>query len=343
LVEQQLNGANYHVLRIDGARWRLSLGETRSGDSWLLARLSQDLALSVLISFPFVLLPTWLAVARGLRPLRQLSRSIAKRGPDDLAPLGVAPSYAELMPVTEALDRLFAQLRSKIAREHAFVQDAAHELRTPLAVITFQAHVLARASGVGERQLAAQQMEQAVARASRLIAQLLELARIDAASPALWTRLDVAALLRQELALAAPMAMAADIELALEAPDRLPFELEESAFRSVLQNLLGNALRYVQAGGQVLIELSQQQDRLCLSVADDGPGIAAADRALVFERFYRVSGNEQSGSGLGLAIVAQAVARMRGTLRLEAGIGGRGCRFLVELPAPSLLHEQEAT
>jgi pimeloyl-ACP methyl ester carboxylesterase len=126
-VEQQLHGANYHVLRIDSARWRLLLGEARSSDSWLLARLSRDLALSVLISFPFVLLPTWFAVARGLRPLRQLSSSIAKRGPDDLAPLAVAPTYAELAPVTTALDRLFGQLRSKIAREHAFVHDAAPE------------------------------------------------------------------------------------------------------------------------------------------------------------------------------------------------------------------------
>ena len=332
-VEMQINGGVYQVLRVDSAQWRLLIGEVRSDSTWLLGQLSQDLALSVLISFPFVLLPVWFAVARGLRPLRQLSAHIAARGPDDLAPLGLAAQYAELTPVIEAMDRLIAQLRDKMAREHAFVQDAAHELRTPLALISFQAHVLGHASAAPERKEAAAQMEQALARASRLIEQLLELARIDAAGPLRGGQVDVAALLRQVLAESAPQAMARDIELALEAPDALLCELEESALRAVVQNLLGNALRYVQVGGQVVLELSSQQGRLHLTVADDGPGIAEAQRALVFQRFYRVAGTEASGSGLGLAIVAQAVARLRGRLHLETGLGGRGCRFCIDLPA----------
>ncbi|MCV2369795.1 sensor histidine kinase [Roseateles oligotrophus] len=331
-VDLSLNGVLYHVLRIDSGRWRLLIGEVRADDSWLLGRLSSDLAMSVLISFPFVLLPTWFAVARGLSPLRKLSRSIGARGPDDLGPLGFVARYAELAPVADALDRLLAQLRSKIAREHGFVQDAAHELRTPMAVISAQAHVLACADGADERRLAAQQLEQAVARASRLIQQLLEMARIDAAGPAKPSLIDVAQLLRQELAEAAPLAISRDIDLSLEAPDSLLHELEETALRSVLQNLLGNALRYVQPGGQVVVELAAQQGRLSLSVADDGPGIAEAEQGLVFERFYRVAGSEVAGSGLGLAIVTQAVARLHGKLRLDAGLGGRGCRFLVELP-----------
>lgn len=326
------NGARYRVFRGDTARWTVLLGEPRLDDAWLLARLGSTLGMSVLISFPFVLLPTWFAVTRGLRPLRHLSNTIAARGPDDLAPLGFEPKYAELRPVAAALDRLLAQLRAKMAREHAFVQDAAHELRTPMAVIAAQAHVLARAAGPDDRRQAAGQLEHAIARASHLIQQLLDLAHVDGAGATVVGTLDVAQLVRQELAHAALDAIARDIDLALEAPDTLLCALEMHSFQSIVQNLLSNALRYGDEGGKVVVELFAHQDVLTLVVADNGPGIAESERTLVFERFYRVAGNDVSGSGLGLAIVAQAVARLRGTVRLERGLDGRGCKFIVELP-----------
>lgn len=328
----RLDGADYRALRTPAGPWQLVVAEPRSDGSGLLGKLGSDLALSVLISFPFVLLPTWFAVSRGLQPLRQLSQTIAAKGPDDLAPLGLPARYEELRPVIQALDRLLAQLRGKISREHAFVEDAAHELRTPIAVMAFQAHVLARADSDAERQLAAQQMDQVIQRASRLIEQLLTLARIDAAAPARTASVDVAQLLRQTLAEATPQALAREVDLSLEAPDSLTQWLDEAALQSVVQNLLGNALRYVQHGGQVVVALAPTATGMSLSVSDDGPGIAPQDRALVFERFYRVAGTQAAGSGLGLAIVAQAVARMRGTLSLSTGLHGRGCCFRVDLP-----------
>ncbi|MES3024354.1 MAG: ATP-binding protein [Pseudomonadota bacterium] len=333
LIDVDANGARFHVFRGDTARWTVLIGEPRLDPKRLLPRLFANLGLSILISFPFVLLPTWFAVTRGLRPLRQLSGTIEARGPDDLAPLGLDPKYEELTPVTSALDRLFTQLRTKMAREHAFVQDAAHELRTPMAVISAQGHVLALADSADERRAAGRQLEHAIARASHLIQQLLDLAHIDAPSGAASAALDAALLVRREIATAAPGAMARDIELSLEAPDVLMHTLEAHAFASIVQNLLTNAVRYGKAGGLVAVELSTAGGGLTLTVADDGPGIAEAERALVFERFYRVAGNDVAGSGLGLAIVAQAVARLHGSVRLEAGLDGHGCKFVVELPA----------
>jgi two-component system sensor histidine kinase QseC len=138
--------------------------------------------------------------------------------------------------------------------------------------------------------------------------------------------------------------MERDIELSLEAPDELIYSLGRHAFLSIVQNLLVNAVRYGHDGGKVAVELSVNERALILSVADDGPGIAEAERNLVFERFYRVAGTDVSGSGLGLAIVAQAVARLRGTVRLASGLDGRGSCFTVELPAqlapPALQDDQ---
>jgi len=143
----------------------------------------------------------------------------------------------------------------------------------------------------------------------------------------------LAQLLRQELALAAPTAMARHLDLSLEAPDVLVQTLDMHAFQCILQNLLNNALRYVQDGGEVRVELKQHLGALTLSVADNGPGIADAEHAKVFERFYRGAGHDATGSGLGLAIVKQAAARLIAKVRLSTGLGGQGCTFVLDIPA----------
>jgi two-component system sensor histidine kinase QseC len=332
VVSQQLQGRQYQVYRGKSTLWMITLAEPVPAPAVLLARLSSNLTISVLISFPLLLLPVWYAVSRGLSPLRRLSDAIAARGPDDLQPLGLDMTYAELMPLTTALDRLFSQLRARISREHSFVQDAAHELRTPIAVIAAQAHVMRKTVDSEDRLEAAQYLDAAIARVSHLIDQLLDLARFDTASSTAATKQDVAQLLRQELVNVAVTAMARDIELSLEAPDQLTCVLDAQAWQSIVQNLLSNAVRYGRDGGQVVVELVAQNGILTLSITDDGPGISPAEQSLVFERFYRVAGTDITGSGLGLAIVAQAVTRLGGKVRLEQGLQGRGCNFIVEIP-----------
>ncbi len=133
------------------------------------------------------------------------------------------------------------------------------------------------------------------------------------------------------LAQAAPRAMARRIELSLEAPDSLMRTVEVPALESVVQNLLDNALRYVQEGGTLVVTLRRETEGLILSVQDDGPGIAQDERSRVFERFYRGIGHEVTGSGLGLAIVQQAVARLGGSVHIGPGVAGRGVGFTVHL------------
>jgi two-component system, OmpR family, sensor histidine kinase QseC len=330
-----VNGQRFRVYLGKSARWTLLVAAPRLDAAWVLRSMAGGLTTDMLIAFPFVLLPIWFAVGRGLRPLRQLSTSIAGRGADDLAPLGFDAQYAELRPLAAALDNLLARLRERLAREQGFVQDAAHELRTPLAVISAQAHVLEMARDEAQRADAGRRMDGAIARASHLVEQLLTLARMDSRLGPEPDELDVAQLLRHELALLAPAAIARDIDLSLEAPDTLRYRLDVHAFRSIVHNLVGNALAYVAAGGQVQVALRAQGKSLVLAVADDGPGIAPGDRGMAFERFWRGSGHDVPGAGLGLAIVREAAARLGGGVTLADGIGGRGCEFTVMVGTPS--------
>jgi two-component system, OmpR family, sensor histidine kinase QseC len=331
LSEQQLVGQTYRIYQGDTTQWRLRIAEPKRNDADILSINSRALLPYLLLAFPIVLLAVWLSVRHGLRPLQHLAQRISERKDDELNPINFEAKHQELKPLVHSLNTMLTQLRQKVARERAFVQDAAHEIRTPMAVITAQAHVMAHTQSAEERQIAQHHLDQAIARASHLAQQLLDLAALDDAKRPPPRTLDIAQWLRQLLAQAAPGAMARRVELSLEAPDSLMHTIEVSALESVVQNLLGNAVRYVQEGGSVVVTLRSEKGGLSLNVQDDGPGIAPDERARVFERFYRGTGHEVTGSGLGLAIVQQAVLRLGGNVRIGPGLAGRGVGFIVQL------------
>lgn len=326
------SSAAFWIYQHDAPGWSLRIAEPKPASTATLGGLGRGLLPYLLISLPCVVLPLWLAVRQGLRPLRLLAERIGARQRDDLSPIGMDPHHAELRPLVAAFEQLLATLRSKAERERAFIEDAAHELRTPMAVIATQAHVMARAADPLESQQAQEHLNLAIARASHLTAQLLELATLDAMAPATIETVDAACCLRQLLAQQMGQALARRMELSLEAPDRLDWPLDVAAFHSIVINLLDNSLRYVQAGGSVQVSLRRDAAQLVLSIADDGPGIAPDQRTHIFERFVRGRGHDAPGSGLGLAIVRQAAARLRGDVRLGAGLAGKGCGFEVRLP-----------
>jgi signal transduction histidine kinase len=327
-----IGGQAHWTARTEQGPWRLFIAEPRVPDARVLGLIGQGLAGSLLMSFPLVLLPLWLAVHRGMRPLSELTRRVAARDAHDLSPLGLAPRHEELKLLVDAFDGLLAQLRVHVQRERAFVQDAAHELRTPMAAIAAQAHVLAHTPDEGDRRQAGTALDQALERASHLSRQLLDLAALDDAHPRAPCRLDLVELTQQALAVLAPQTLVRGLDLSLDAPERLPCRLDRVAFESVLLNLLDNALRYVPAGGRVAVQLRAADGLLILAVADDGPGIPPPQRDRAFERFWRGEGHDAAGSGLGLAIVRQAAARLGGRIRIDDGLDGRGVAFVLTLP-----------
>lgn len=329
----KIGARSYWTVAHATPNWHLRLLEPTVADARMLGLIGADLLTYLLIAFPLVLLPVWLAVRQGLRPLRALGGQVAARAADDLSPLRAVPDYAELRPLVEAYNALLARARHSIERERTLVQDAAHELRTPLAVVATQAHVLAHADDSAQRAAALAALEQAVARAAHLAQQLLTLAALENASNRAATACDLVETVRAILITFSPAAAAKDIELSLDSPEHLPARLDVAAFHSVLENLLANAIAYCPNGARVQITLREAAGRMHLEVTDDGPGIAADERDQIFERFRRGRTAAHSGSGLGLAITRQAAHRLGGEIRLESGLSDRGASFSVDWPS----------
>lgn len=328
----EIDGRPYRLQETRGERWTLRIADPVRTTERFLSYNASFLLEYLLLALPFVLLPVWWSVRSGLRPLEQFANALRGRRQGDLGPVGHPVRHRELQPLSEALESLLAQLRQQLERERAFVQDAAHEIRTPLAVVGTQAHVLAHAASAEERAQAQALLNDAIARASHVAQQLLMLATLDGPARGAPRRIDAAQAVRQLLAQLAPLALQRRMELSLDAPDQLWLTIDEPVLLSMAGNLVDNAIRYGREGGSIVVALRTEGGHLLLQVRDDGPGIPEAERERVFERFYRVAGNEQPGSGLGLAIVQQAALRLGGEVAVTPGLEGQGVGFLVRLP-----------
>jgi two-component system OmpR family sensor kinase len=308
----------------------------------------------LLYSIPFLLLPAWFSIRRGLRPVRDIVRAIESRSAADLAPLPPSP-YRELAPLVSSVNRLMARLSERLARERDFLSDAAHQLKTPLAVIQANADLLADLPGAlpadapwGQTlRVAHAGLTEGVRDAAHVTHQLLALARSDRdlGTPVLAT-CDLAELLRSRIGLAVTPARTRGITLALQAPDSVPLLLHRESIAALIDNLVDNAVKYSPDGGyvevvleRVLTDAGSGETSMRLSVRDHGPGIPAALRSHVFERFFRVPGQDLPGSGLGLAIVAQVARKHGAQVTLDdnpAAPGGEpGLCATVEWSAPA--------
>jgi two-component system, OmpR family, sensor histidine kinase QseC len=326
----------YAAYKTRSEQWILTVVEPRRKNAEFLLFNGKEFLRFLLVALPFVIIPLWWSMHHGLQPLRQLAQRLDKRSDADLNPIGFGARHAELKPLEHALDELMVKLKERLARERTFVQDAAHELRTPLAVMAAQAHALARTEDAAERAQSQAHLERAIERASHVSSQLLGLAAMDEAAKQAAQTIDLAHWVRQQLASFAQHARRKDMELSLDAPDTLLRAVDIAAMESVLSNLLDNAIRYGHKGGSVAVSLHEnglQPHGFELIVSDDGPGIPEPERSRVFERFYRVPGQTAEGSGLGLAIVLQATKRMGGHVTLTSSLADSGLVATITVPA----------
>jgi signal transduction histidine kinase len=278
------------------------------------------------------LLVTWWATRRGVQPLQTLADKIARREAGDPTHITAPLIYAEAWPIVRELNSLLDRESRRLDAERGFLADAAHELRTPLAAIATQAHLVAGATEPEERRRLVEGLESGLRRVSHLLAQLLTIARIEAPGTHLSIEfVDVAVLLRERLAELSATARARSISLMLVCPDTLPAHVSQSGFVSIVDNLVDNAIRYTPSGGHVAVSLREMAGDLEFVVQDDGPGIAPEERERVFERFYRIPGSAVPGSGLGLAIVRRIAQAHDATVRFVDGLSGTGIGVAVRL------------
>ncbi|MFV0664900.1 ATP-binding protein [Denitromonas sp.] len=280
----------------------------------------------LLVLVPLLGLIIWYLIGRGLRPLDTLAHAVTARRADALAPLSAEGVPDEARPLVSALNGLLDRLSQALSAQRAFVADAAHALRTPLTALQLQLQLTERADSAAERAAALAELRGGLARAIRLVEQLLTLARQapdSAPAEAPVAPVDLAALARSALTALAPLAEARDIDLGATAlADDAVVRADAAALRSALDNLIDNAIRYTPAGGRVDLAVRRAEGRLWLEVSDSGPGIAPEARERVLDRFYRQDDATSDGSGLGLAIVKAIAERHGAVLTLDDAEGG---------------------
>jgi signal transduction histidine kinase len=310
----------------------LSRHEAREAREEIAEALGKSLVWPLAAALPALALAIWLGVGSGLRPLRELRAQLARRGASDLAPLDTARAPAEIEPLVAELNRLFSRIEQAMGRERRLTADAAHELRTPLAVLSTQAQVARRAQDEASRNEALDALVDGAERAARLIEQMLTLARLESGQTAAATSLELREIVRAAMAEVASRALAKGIELELAEGAPVWLEAHGALLGVLARNLIDNAVRYTQPGGRVEAAVHPGPR---LEIRDNGPGVPAGELSRLGERFHRLAGQNESGSGLGLSIVLR-IAELHGARVVFAPAdAGRGLAVSVLFPTPA--------
>ena len=266
----------------------------------------------IAVMAPILMLLVWWSVKLSLRPVSRVRLQVAQRQPGELNDVSEVGLPEEIRPLVHELNLLFARVRLAFDAQTSFVADAAHELRSPLAALKLQVLGMQRATDDTSREVALGRLNAGIERATRLVEQLLMLARFQANAVVPTPQpIALAELARLAIADATTAAQTRRINLGHGRFDESCVAGYADALRILMRNLIDNAIKYTPMGGKVNLEIRRDGNHLSLIVEDSGPGIAQFDHERVLDRFYRVAGTETTGSGLGLAIV-KSVADLHG-------------------------------
>jgi signal transduction histidine kinase len=343
MINQTVLG--YANLSLQGEAWRAYGLQTGDGVIQIAqpVRVRENLAraaaervvIPLILLLPIMIVAVAWIVSRGLLPLRYVTAEVQRRDVRSLRPLGSENLPREIEPLVGELNRLLARLQEAFATQRAFIADAAHELRSPLTALRLQLQLLDRAPDESARDEARARLGAAVERAIHLAEQLLTLARSDPQETGGdFGSVDLSAAAAQGITDTHDLALARHIELSLDAQNNILIRADAEAVRTLVRNLVDNAVRYTPPGGSVQVRCRSTVDHALLEVSDTGPGIGAADRERVFDRFYRRAPAQENGTGLGLAIVKAIAERHRARISLNEAPGG-GLQVAVSFPRAS--------
>ncbi|MFK3736385.1 ATP-binding protein [Massilia sp. TN1-12] len=318
------NGTTYRIFSIQANSQTVQVAQ----DLAVRRSMASNLALRTLgpiaVMMPILMLVVWWVVSGSLEPVARVRKQVASRQADDLSPVSEAGLPDEVRPLVHELNLLFGRVRTAFDAQQHFVGDAAHELRTPLAALKLQVQSLERANDNPEaRRVAIGRLGAGIERATRLVEQLLVLARQEASATP-HQAVDLAGVAKRAVADLAGLAQARSIDLGLQRADSADIQGQPDALMILARNLVDNAIKYTPNGGTVDVSVVADKGAVRLTVEDSGPGIPPEERERVFDRFYRVPGSDAAGSGLGLAII-KSIAQQHGAalaLGESARLGG---------------------
>lgn len=291
------------------------------------------LLLPILLQLPILAGLIWVLIGHGLKPLSHISSLIKNRNPSFLDSLPDEDIPVEVNVLVDSLNGLLRRLKEALETQRRFTADAAHELRTPLAAIRLQLDILKRADNVEEKADALHTLEKGILRSTRLVEQLLELARQEPENAeTAFAPVDLADIVKEAVDQNHPISQSKNITLKTEILHRSCVDGNTQKLSVMIGNLIGNAIGYTKNGGHVEVTLRQDDTKIILDIADDGIGIAQKDRERIFDRFYRVAGTGATGSGLGLSIVRSIADIHRAEIEILEGLKGKGTTFRVLFP-----------
>ncbi|MBI2233935.1 MAG: hypothetical protein HYU57_02870 [Micavibrio aeruginosavorus] len=314
--DQKINGKPWRFFVLDdaGKDLRVEVSERYAIRYELIGQLIISLIAPAALFVPVIFIVVWFGVRRSLIPIERLSRAVDDRRPDDLVPIPPGDAPQEILPLIQAINRLFIRIAESFQREREFTDHAAHELRTPLAAMKTQAQVLMKkASNLPELAGGLENLNASIDRATHLVEQLLSLARLQHESLP-FARVNLSSCLRVVIGEIAPISAAKAQKLTLSIVDDICVQGHEASLAILIRNILENAVKYTPDNGVIDVRLASNG---ALRIADTGPGLSEADKERAFKRFVRIDKTGQPGSGLGLSIAEWVATAHRARLRME--------------------------
>lgn len=314
-LQQEDLRAGFGQIQQNHHTWRTFTLHNEARRSWLVVaerdderrelagKMSAVSMLPLIITLPLLLGLLWILVSRAVSPLSQLARAIAERHPANLTPLQIPQRSKEVGLLIGELNRLMHTVQDTLERERQFTNEAAHELRTPLAVLRLYSETARSAEDEEQRNQALGKMLTALDRSDRLLRQLLTQARLDNQQQLESHPLDLREVLRETLANLAPLALKKDQLIGLEAEQPLQISGQSTLLDLLFTNLIDNAIRYTPVKGEITVSLQQEGHLAIVRIEDNGPGVPTELLPRLSERFFRVNPQLADGVGLGMAIV----------------------------------------
>jgi len=287
---------------------------------------------SLAIILPFIALIIYFSVGRAMAPLKKIAKEIDNRKPDDFQPISSGEIPVEVDIIISALNHLFDRLYKAFENIRRFTSDAAHEIRTPLAVLKIQSQLAQKAKDNPSRLQAINEISDEVSHISILVEQLLTLSRLDPDGSLLKSeQLDLTKMAQDVIANQVPKALEKNLDISLKANASYIISAKLGLLPILMRNLIDNAINYTPENGKVEVTIHKKGAQILLSINDSGPGILSTERKKVFERFYRCRGNDISGYGLGLSIVKRISELHNAQIALNRSAFG-GLSVLIEFP-----------